>query len=154
VEFGQKDEPFMTEEGPMIDPKTGDPMMYKRNFVVFKDSGMVDGTIISEVKQGKDGVGIKLHDKMKALEVLTKYHDLLPDHHKRMIDEEKLKLDKERFELDKQKAAGEGDLDEELIDDWVSGVMGDDETDGEHDQADAGIQEENTNISEESKDVL
>jgi hypothetical protein len=59
-------------------------------------------------------------------------------------------MERERLELDKQKAAGEGDLDEELIDDWVSGVMGNDDTNGEHDQADAGISEEDTGISEES----
>jgi phage terminase small subunit len=125
VEFGQKDELLFTDEGPAIDRETGEQITYKRNFVAFKESSAIDGTLISEVKQGKDGVGIKLHDKMKALEVLTKYHDLLPDHHKRMVDNEKLKLERERLEFDKVKAAGGGDLDEELIDDWVSGVMGD-----------------------------
>lgn len=129
VEFGQKDEPVIGDDGPIMDPQTGEPMTYKRSYVAFKESEVVDGTIISEVKQGKDGVGIKLHDKMKALEVLTKYHDLLPDHHKRMVDAEKLKLDRERFEFEKVKAAGEGDLDEELIDDWVGAVLGDDDGD-------------------------
>jgi hypothetical protein len=90
----------------------------------------------------------------KALDVLVKYIDLLPDKHKRMIVEEKLKLDKERFEFDKVKAAGEGDLDEELIDDWVSGVMGDEETDREHDQADAAIQEEDTSISKKPENFF
>jgi phage terminase small subunit len=137
VEFGNKDEPVMTEEGPAIDPASGEAMTYKRNFVTFKNSDEVDGTLISEVKQGKEGISVKLHDKMKALDVLNKYHDILPDHHKRMIEEEKLKLDKERFEFEKLKAAGEGDLDEELIDDWVKAVM----DDGSEDRADGGDEE-------------
>ncbi|NGP59994.1 hypothetical protein FLT15_17775 [Paenibacillus thiaminolyticus] len=74
VEFGQQDVPMFTEDGePINDPETGEQMTYKRNFVAFKNSEEVDGTLISEVKQGKDGVSIKLHDKMKALEKLGKY---------------------------------------------------------------------------------
>ncbi|KIL35155.1 cell division protein FtsK [Cohnella kolymensis] len=146
LDFGQKDEPLFTDEGPAMDPMTGEQMTYKRNFVAFKNSDEVDGTVISEVKQGKDGVSIKLHDKMKALDALTKYIDLLPDKHKRMIEEEKLKLDKERFEFEKVKAAGEGDLDEEIIDDWVEAVM-DDGEDGGDEETISGIQEEDTGIS-------
>lgn len=42
-----------------------------KNFVRFKDGGVVDGTLISEVKQGKDGASIKLSDRMKALQWLS-----------------------------------------------------------------------------------
>lgn len=125
VEFGNVDEIIMTEEGPVIDPETGDPATYKRNFVTFKNSDEVDGTLLNEVKQGKDGISVKLHDKMKSLDVLAKYMDLLPDAHKRMIDQEKLKLDRERLEFDKQKASGEGDAEDDLIEDWVGAVIGD-----------------------------
>jgi phage terminase small subunit len=119
----------MTKKGPVLN-HDGEMMMTKQSFVAFRNADEVDGTIISEVKEGKDGISVKLHDKMKALEVLTKYLDLLPDNHKRMIEEEKLKLDRERLELDKAKAAGEGDLDEALIDDWVLAVMDDGTTKG------------------------
>jgi phage terminase small subunit len=44
------------------------------------------------VKQGRDGVSIKLADKMKALEKLSLYFDLFPDNFKRKIEEEKLKI--------------------------------------------------------------
>jgi phage terminase small subunit len=152
LKFGQKEVPVMTMFGPMYEGEgeARKPVTKIVNYVDFKPSDDIDGTLISEVKQGKDGVSIKLIDKMKALDKLEQYFDLLPDKFKRQIEEEKLKLDRERLELDKQKAAGEGDLDEELIDDWVSGVMGDDDSNGEHDQADDGIQEEDTDISEES----
>lgn len=63
------------------------------NYVDFKDHKEVDGTIITEVRQGKDGVAIKLADKMKALEMLTKYLDFLPETTKRKLEEEKLKLE-------------------------------------------------------------
>jgi phage terminase small subunit len=72
----------------------GDPITAEVNYVEFKDSYMVDGSLISEVKQGKDGVAIKLADKMKALEKLSLYFDLFPDNFKRQIEEEKLKLAK------------------------------------------------------------
>lgn len=128
VEFGQMDDPLFDGEGqPILDPKTGDQMTYKRSFVAFKNNDDVDGTIINEIKQGKDGVSVKLYDKMKALDVLTKYIDLLPDKHKRMIQDEKLKIEQERLALDKAKAAGEVNSEEELIDDWIEAVIGDED---------------------------
>ncbi|ELC8458784.1 MAG: terminase small subunit [Clostridium perfringens] len=52
------------------------------NYVDFNDSYNVDGTIISEVKQGKDGVSIKLHDKMKALQWLSDHMNIATDKQK------------------------------------------------------------------------
>lgn len=69
------------------------PITYKQGFVDFKESDEVDGTIITEVKLGKDGISVKLADKMKALDMLTKYFDLLPEHQKRRLEEEKLNLE-------------------------------------------------------------
>lgn len=146
VEFGQKDEIMMSEEGPILDPVTGEHMTYKRNFVTFKNSDEVDGTLISEIKQGKEGVSVKLHDKMKAMEKLEKYFDMLPDHHKRALENERLKMDRERLELDKAKAAGEGDLDEEIIDDWVGAVMDNGGNESRDQQEIPSIQEANTGI--------
>lgn len=45
----------------------------------FKHSQQVDGSIISEVKEGKAGNSIKLHDKMRALKELSKYLDVFPE---------------------------------------------------------------------------
>jgi phage terminase small subunit len=149
--FGQKEVPVMTMFGPMYEGEGDDrkPVTKIVNYVDFRPSDEIDGTLISEVKQGKDGVSIKLVDKMKALDKLDQYFDLFPDHFKRKIEEEKSKIDRERLELDKLKAAGEGDLDEELIDDWVEAVM-DDGEDGGDEETVSGIQEEDTSISEES----
>ena len=46
------------------------------NSVRFHESGEVDGTLITEVKQGKDGASIKLADRMKALEWIANHMDL------------------------------------------------------------------------------
>ena len=66
LEFGTEEAPVMTMHGPVYikDEQTGEKklLMKKRNVVYFKDSREVDGTILSEVKQGKDGASIKLSD--------------------------------------------------------------------------------------------
>lgn len=85
LSFGRKDVEVGTDEN-------GDPITAEVNYVDFKNSHAVDGTLISEVKQGKDGVSIKLLDKEKALDKLSQYFDLFPDNFKRQIEEEKLKL--------------------------------------------------------------
>lgn len=98
VTFGQKEREVMGMFGPIVD-KEGNPVTEIVNYVDFKDSSMVDGTIITEVKQGKDGISVKLADKMKALDKLSLYFDLFPDQFKRQIEQEKLQIEKEKLEL-------------------------------------------------------
>ena len=43
------------------------------SFVRLKDSDAVDGSLIQEVKKGKDGISVKLYDKQKAMSELMKY---------------------------------------------------------------------------------
>lgn len=84
----------------------GKPITRNINYVDLKDSDYIDGTILTEVSEGKDGVKVKLADKMKALEKLELYFDLLPDKFKRQIQEEKLQLEKDKFNLIKEKEEG------------------------------------------------
>jgi phage terminase small subunit len=95
VEFGNKD----AVVGVNIE---GEFATRTISYADIKDSDIVDGSIISEVKKTKEGIMVKLHDKMKALEKLEKYFDLLPDQHKRKLEEEKSSLDKKKYELDKR----------------------------------------------------
>jgi phage terminase small subunit len=98
VEFGRKEEPEVNIiTGDPIFDANGEPVVRGHNFVDFKNAEEVDGTIISEVKQGKEGISIKLADKMKALEMLTKYTELLPESQKRRLEEEKLKVEVEKL---------------------------------------------------------
>ncbi|MDQ0412711.1 terminase small subunit [Mesobacillus stamsii] len=104
--FGQREVPVMSAFGPVLDEE-GNQVYKEVNYVDFKDAGFVDGTIISEVKQGKDGVSIKLEDRKWALDKLDRYFDILPDQFKRKVEEEKLKLAREKLEFEKLKATGE-----------------------------------------------
>ena len=56
------------------------------NKVRLKDSCKVDGTIIQEVKQGRDGISIKFADRMKALDWLTKHLDMANDEQRAKIE--------------------------------------------------------------------
>ena len=56
------------------------------NKVRLKDSSKVDGTIIQEVKQGRDGISIKFADRMKALDWLTKHLDMANDEQRAKIE--------------------------------------------------------------------
>lgn len=112
VTFGQREVPVMGPFGPIIvktgppdedGKKTEQPLMKTVNFVDFKPSIRVDGSIISEVKQGRDGVSIKFVDKTKALEKLEKYFDLLPDKFQRQVEEEKLKIQREKLAIERTK---------------------------------------------------
>lgn len=55
-----------------------DYVSVSRAGVMLKNSSSVDGQVITEVKEGKDGVTIKLADKMKALDRLSSYLKILP----------------------------------------------------------------------------
>ncbi|EJQ77740.1 terminase small subunit [Bacillus cereus] len=76
---------------------------YYVNYVDLKNSSEVDGTLITEIRQGRDGVTFKLADKMKALEFLTKYTDVLNNNSKKQLEEEKLKVE---IEAKKTELAG------------------------------------------------
>ncbi|MEC1615289.1 terminase small subunit [Bacillus mojavensis] len=97
VTFGKKEVQAVGKSGPLFD-EDDNPIMKEISFVDVKDSGLVDGTIVTEAKLGKEGIAIKLADKMKALEKLSLYFDLFPDQFKQKIENEKLKLAKQKAE--------------------------------------------------------
>ena len=70
---------------------------YTRSYVNLKNSFEVDGALISEVSQGKDGIKLKLQDKMKALQWLSDRMDLLPTNIKLKLENEKAKLELEQY---------------------------------------------------------
>lgn len=88
VGFGQREIKSLNEH-------TGEIETITTNKVLLKESSEVDGTIVTGVKKGKDGVSIKLADKMKALEFLTKYTDLLSNSDREKLQNEKLRADTE-----------------------------------------------------------
>lgn len=80
VEFGTEEVPVISMQGSVkiTDPNTGEEKQLTKivNKVRFKDSANLDGTILAEVKQGKDGASIKLADRMKALQWLSEHMDM------------------------------------------------------------------------------
>lgn len=99
LRFGQEEEKVwnISEDGsfkPSIDPETGEQKVRRYNVVNLNESDEVDTSIISEVSEGKDGVKVKLLDKMKALEWLDK-------HYGEGTEEQKLKISKLRGEVNK-----------------------------------------------------
>ncbi|MBR3120390.1 MAG: terminase small subunit [Oceanobacillus sp.] len=76
------------------------------NFVDLYEADMVDGSIITEVKQGRDGISVKLADKMKALDKLAQYFDLVPDTFKDQIEAERHRMQQEmqKVQIEKVKA--------------------------------------------------
>lgn len=108
--FGQKEVPVMGAFGPIRieDPDTGEKVEVKKivNVVQFRESDVVDGTLISEVRQGKDGASIKLADRMKALDWLSEHMNMAtPEQKARM---KKLEAETERI---RNSGSGEGEDD-------------------------------------------
>lgn len=76
-------------------------------------SGEVDGTLITELSKGKDGMfKVKLADKMSALAFLAKYTDLLSENDRKKLQNEKIKMDieKTRAEVDKISSTDDGPI--------------------------------------------
>ena len=76
--------------GRRINEETG----LEYNYVDFLDSSEVDGTLIQEVKQGKDGCSIKLVSKEFALKWLDKHYSEATDLQKAQIEQLRAQTDK------------------------------------------------------------
>ncbi|MEW9595775.1 terminase small subunit [Bacillus toyonensis] len=111
VTFGQREVELEPLEKTSVDKEGNEVTEFitetrMMNFVDLAESDMIDGSIITEVKQGRDGISIKLADKMKALDKLSLYFDLFPDNFKRKVDEERLQMQQEaqKVQIEKTKA--------------------------------------------------
>lgn len=106
VEFGTYERQDRDKEGNPLYDTNGNPETHTVSFVDFKDYESVDGTIITEIKQGRDGISVKLADKMKAMDMLTKYFDLLSEADQKRLQKEKLqhsmKIEDAKLELQKK----------------------------------------------------
>lgn len=98
VEFGERYKTEVMGEG-----EDGRPIEIttheKETYFDLKQDSHIDGTIVSEIKYGPSGPSVKLADRMKALEKLEQYTDLLNDGELR-----KLRAAKLQAETDKLKA--------------------------------------------------
>lgn len=106
LSFGQREEPIVTNDGPIIDPGTGDMVTEQVNYVALGESSRLDTSLISEVKESKGGVSIKLADKKWAWEQLIKYFDLLPDKERRKLDQARLEIERDKVQIMRDNASG------------------------------------------------
>lgn len=72
VTFGKREIEVTGMFGPIKD-EDGRVLMKEVNYVDFRESDFVDGTVIKSVKMGKDGPVVELYDKQKASTELLKY---------------------------------------------------------------------------------
>ncbi len=81
--------------------REGEHGTYKANVINLNDSSNVDTQLIQEVKQGREGISIKLADKQKSLDWLDKHFLTNPmDKHKIEYDKMKLELERKKIEPD------------------------------------------------------
>lgn len=108
LEYGRKEVPVIVKN-----PITGEDEILKQtvNMVKFKESAYVDGTILSEVKKGKDGASIKLSDRMKALDWLSKHMNLATEEQRAKIDLIKAQTRKIAIDDEKEEIEDDGFLD-------------------------------------------
>lgn len=100
MQFGRAEVEVMGPFGPIKDEETGEVITREVNTVRLNESDNVDTQIIQEVKQGRDGVSIKLADKQKAIEWLTNYFEANPqDKHKREFDKRRLEIELLKLEM-------------------------------------------------------
>lgn len=102
LEYGREEVPVIIKN-----PDTGEDEVLKQtvNMVKFKESAFADGTILSEVKQGRNGASIKLADRMKALDWLSKHMNLATEEQRAKIDlikaqTRKIAIDDEKEEIE------------------------------------------------------
>lgn len=88
TEFGNMDIEVLNES-------TGKTETITISYVNVKDSGNVDGTLISEISKGKDGIKVKLADRMKALQWLADHMNLATDEQKARIAALRAKVETE-----------------------------------------------------------
>jgi len=110
VEFGQEEVDVMGPFGPIeISDADGEKVKLTKvvNTVRFKEHSAVDGTLISQIKQGRDGASVKLKDSQKSLEFLERYFELNPmDKHKKAFDEKKLAIAERQVKIQEDKLHG------------------------------------------------
>lgn len=82
-----------------IDPNTDEQKVNYYNVIKLKESANVDTQLIQEVKEGREGISIKLADKQKSLEWLEKFFLMNPmDKHKIQFDNAKLEMERKKLE--------------------------------------------------------
>lgn len=124
LKFGAVDK-FVFDDGKLIkDPDTGEYLKEPVNCVTLGESEQLDTSVISEIRQGRDGISIKLADKKWAWEQLIKYFDWLPDRWQRKMTEEDQRQRHEKTKAEIAKIKGDDSDDDEGTENFKDALMG------------------------------
>lgn len=77
--FGREKVPIIGAFGPLKDEKTQRVLTQEVNYMKLKESDTVDMQIVQEVRQIKGDVSIKLEDRQKAIDWLSKFFLMHPE---------------------------------------------------------------------------
>ena len=94
VKFGRREEPVIGMRGVVIDKRTGEPATRQVNYVDLVESENADTSVISEIRQIKGDISIKLEDKTFALKELSRifgFDEL--EHKRRELENKKLEAE-------------------------------------------------------------
>lgn len=114
VEFGIEEITLYDDEDNPIFDEYGNIKTYKRPYVHFKDQDEIDGTLVQEIKKGRDGPIIKLYDKQRAMQQLQR---LTGDATERELELRLLELQVRQQEMELQLIEADMADDEEFKDD-------------------------------------
>jgi len=93
IDFGQEDVIIGKDDD-------GNEIKAKVNYLNFKDSNIVDGGLICEISKSRNGVKLKLEDRLKALQWLSDYFCMNPmSKHKVAYDNAILKMKERELKL-------------------------------------------------------
>lgn len=107
MEYGTEYEPQFDKEGNVKLDENGEIITKPKSYVLLNNSVKTDGTVISEISAGNNGVKIKLVDKMKAIAELRKIKNLLDEKEKLQLDIENKRLQSEKLQADIVKVKAE-----------------------------------------------
>lgn len=93
---------------------------YSSNYFNLRNSSEIDGSILTEVKEGKEGITVKLADKMKALDFLSKNFNMLSNNDQEKLKVEKLKAETE-FTKERTKLLKGEKKDTSILEDFLEG---------------------------------
>lgn len=111
---------FGSKEIEVTNSEAGESKKITVSYVNLKDSKEIDGTLVSEVSKGKDGVKVKLADRMKALQWLSDHMDLATEKQRAEIALLKSRVEEQRVSEDTGT----------VVDDWISAVVAKGDVDG------------------------
>ena len=86
--------------------RSGDVHTIKVSNVNIKNDSEVDGILVSEISKGKDGIKVKLPDKLKAMEWIAAHMDLATE--KQRAEIEQMKANTDRLKRDSSEDEEDG----------------------------------------------